>query len=472
MTEPGRPDTGVDEDAPPAVPAGASEDAPPAADPTAARDAEGEAAAKGVLKPNPEAAREEAGEKTGREALKPEAFKDEDRPSGAQTDIVKEMENLDDGPVKDFMTALAKFMRKYGMLIDFVPGFFVKDAPEIALKGDEEARMLAGKKGTEREADALKFMKEYTAHKEKNAEPINAGKASTRFVALSLWGINNFSDPKALAGRLKSAKNPTSKENLYRKFEDGVTEFLEASKPEKYTDDKGKERTRPRYPYGSILIFTENNLGKPGEEIVAYATGNGNEFKYYKDGKVETMPLGDMKTALLGFGLKFKAAFIPRFNSDDEYAKAHPEASHSSIAEGHTVDEWKKTVKSGESELKAAADWENNTEIAVVLKNLDMLKYIASAMVVEDMAKEIETMKLSAKSSKVNIKEVRKLLERSGSMLTQMHSLLFNLEAQKEEIKRQSGGKVDVDEMKSDIAEKLKKIESLISSLPRIEKSA
>jgi|GEM_PF-2301887 len=171
------------------------------------------------------------------------------------------------GPLMDFALAALRLAAKYAKYTDMFPGQFAdrvdnSDALKDKALNKEQADKIVdahlNNKGKS-EADTVKYLAEMKEKEKSGGSKLGIERAATKFVTNVLWNNDDFNDVGALAAHLKH----TVKGNvpLYQ----AIT-----------TDDLVQQSPVPK---GTLLVFVPNPQN--GEKVVAYATGNADEFKYY-----------------------------------------------------------------------------------------------------------------------------------------------------------------------------------------------
>lgn len=205
------------------------------------------------------------------------------------------------GPLTDGLLAILHCFAKYMHFGDLLPGRFVSrldsdtSLKEEKFKPSDLKKVLSARRDQKREQESAEKLK---------SEPKKTGieRASTSYVC-SVLGVENTENALVLAARLQHSSKDLpdgEKAAYYRRVADLQT--LQANGA----------------PYGTVLIFISSL--ERGERVTAFATGNKDEFKYFdpQKGAAGTFRLSEENSPLKS-GIKFLAAFVPRFNSDATY---------------------------------------------------------------------------------------------------------------------------------------------------------
>lgn len=160
-------------------------------------------------------------------------------------------------PLASGFLALAGMLLKLGICLDFIPGHY-----EAKIKKNTEELSDAEKKAVK---DALekKARQEVSEAEKKKLADENKGlegieRATTKYAAKVLWGLDNIDNSENLFAKLRNSKDNGN--DLYE------TTTLQAMKTS-------------GYPYGALITFA--NQATEGNKIVAFATGNQDEFEYF-----------------------------------------------------------------------------------------------------------------------------------------------------------------------------------------------
>lgn len=241
--------------------------------------AEGDKAAKAVVP--------EADQKAPAEAPKPAT---EEIPENKWSQYYYDLKDRVDknpalqGPLTSMMLALLLMAAKYDHYADLMPGRFVtrlnededlKDKKFDKEKEKDKIEKIVAGQGTE--SAALENLKKLQEENQKSGKKTGVEKACTRYVTNVLWGLDDIDDAASLSAYLLHTKKSTA---------DGEVGLYNLGK---FNEVKNQENIAK----GTILIFVPDL--RKGHKIVAYATGNKNEFKYFdiekEGGKVETFNL-------------------------------------------------------------------------------------------------------------------------------------------------------------------------------------
>lgn len=204
------------------------------------------------------------------------------------------------GPLVNAAMSILALASRYAGFADMLPGGFVarlrtdEDLKDKKFEDDELKKVLRMDK-------AATAAKEQTIADELAKEKHGTEKASTMYVSQALFGISNIEDASQLAARLLNTKKQTDGKDV------------------SYYKTVGMEDLkRDGMPFGTVLIFARS-IRSP-EKTVAYATGNGDEFRFYdaEQAKVVTARLKDEKSPIKS-SFALQVAFRPKFNSDPDY---------------------------------------------------------------------------------------------------------------------------------------------------------
>lgn len=180
------------------------------------------------------------------------------------------------GPLTNMMLALLLMAAKYDHYADLMPGRFaerletdedLKDKKFDKEKDKDKIDKIVAGQGTE--SAALESLKKLQEENQKSGKKTGAEKACTRYVTNVLWGVDGIDDAASLSAYLLHTKKSSA---------DGEVSLYNSGK---FNEIKNQENIDK----GTILIFVPDL--KKGHKIVACATGNKDEFKYFdveKDG--------------------------------------------------------------------------------------------------------------------------------------------------------------------------------------------
>lgn len=264
-------------------------DAPATPDTSTRTDASSRTAADLILKPG------EIGPKT-EEQVKAEALKAQEAKAKADEAANKEKEALakipegegkeiflkvkkdleargETGPLVNGFLAIFALLAQYGGLMDLLPGRFEEKVKEKTDKfSDEETRMIKAalaKKELKAEAEAAIKAKLLEEGKGKKVE---SERASTKYASHMLWGIDNIEDSVTLLSKLQK-----------------TTETIGSEQKNIYEEVKFIALGSKEIPFGTVIVFTKDIA--VGQRLVAFATGDKDQFRYFDGESVVTFNL-------------------------------------------------------------------------------------------------------------------------------------------------------------------------------------
>lgn len=279
-----------------------------------------------------------------------------------------------DGPLMQAALMLLKLAAKYGHYLDLFPGSFAarldKDEKLKDTKFDKEKadKVIKGD-GKDEKTNTDELAALAAAEKQKGeGQSLSQERASTRYVTNALWGINDIDDAGTLAASLLHTKKHVEGAKDIGLY--GVAETLNELK----TQEKNEK--------GTILIFATSIM--EGEKFVAYATGNGKEYKYYdvKQARAVTFKLDDVNSPIKN-QVQLLLALIPNieeYNQTKEVEvpdkKDLPETTEKSLTEFETNNKNVDTeIKTQEKLAEGARDVAKITTIvATADQNLAAVK--------------------------------------------------------------------------------------------------
>lgn len=173
--------------------------------------------------------------------------------------VLKENGVLDSPLAGGFLVFAAAFLKYGNYYMDFLPGNFEKrveeNTEELSENEKKEIKKAQAKKEMTKE-EKQKLAEEGKKH--------GIERASTKYAAKVLWGFDNIESPESLFSKLNNSRDQDKP--LYEK-----TDLI-------------KMKTGG-VPFGTLIAFSPS-LAEP-EKIVAFATGNKDEFEYFDPKKGE-----------------------------------------------------------------------------------------------------------------------------------------------------------------------------------------
>lgn len=184
------------------------------------------------------------------------------------------------GPLVQGFLSVFAYLAQYGGLMDLLPGRFEGTVKEKTDKfSDEEAKMIKAalaKKELKAEAEAAIKAKLLEEGKGKKVE---SERASTKYASHMLWGIDNIEDSVTLLSKLQKTTETVGNEqkNIYEQ-----AEFITIGSKE--------------IPFGTVIVFTKDIA--VGQELVAFATGDKDQFRYFDGESVVTFNLSSQDSPI------------------------------------------------------------------------------------------------------------------------------------------------------------------------------
>lgn len=258
------------------------------------------------------------------------------------------------GPLANMALAILLMAAKYSYYFDLMPGKFVARLSEDEDLKDKKFDKVADKdkidkivsaKGTD--ALALAALKKLQDADKLAGKKTGIEKASTRYVTNALWEVDGIDDAASLAANLVHTKKTPAEGADVCLYNLGTLEAV-----------KSQEIITP----GTILIFVPDK--RRGHKIVAYATGNKDEFKYYDiekpgDDKIQKFYLRNADSPVKS-ELGLMAVLVPNTVAYAAAVDAPPEKPAEPVKPAVDPEAAKKTML--EAADKAVADIEKGNQ--------------------------------------------------------------------------------------------------------------
>lgn len=228
------------------------------------------------------------------------------------------------GSISNLLLALYLMAAKYAHFADLMPGHFMntvtKDEDLLGKKLDpkneankEKIGKIVGSKGSEELAK--KNLEKMMEADKAAGRKTSIERASTRYLTNLLWGIDDIDDAATLTATLLHTKKLTSEGEvaLYN-----VGNFQNV-------------RNQENIAKATILIFIPEPI-KTGNKIVAYATGNKDEFEYFDPEKGKQEFNLRAPDAPITSDYRLCAILLPNTEAYDKAVELPPEVTESESA--------------------------------------------------------------------------------------------------------------------------------------------